>query len=192
MLSVPNSTAGFRWRFWNNFVSVDPERVVIAEVIRPHGNRGELIVRAQTDVPGRMENLKDANAQLIDGSDVTIEIVGARPHKDNWILKLAGVDSIDGAQHFRGADLWVPLANRGRLTEGDFFRSDLIGCSVFDTTSGDRVGVVKGWQQYGGPPLMEVSANGREVLIPFVSSFCEVDLRQQTIRLEVPDGLLDL
>jgi 16S rRNA processing protein RimM len=151
-----------------------------------------VIAQSQTDVPGRMENLKNAKARLVDGSDASVEVLTARRHKENWILKFVGIDSIDAAERFRGAELWVPFANRGTLEEGDFFRWDLIGCSVFDSMSGSPVGVVKGWQQYGGPPLMEVNANGREVLIPFVSSFCEVDLRERIIRLEVPDGLLDL
>lgn len=166
--------------------------MVIAEVIRPHGNCGEVVARAQTDVPGRLENLKDAMARLADGRDAAVEIAASRRHKDNWILKFAGVDSIDAAEHLRGADLWVPLAKRGKLAEGDFFQSDLIGCSVFDRAAGRCVGVVSGWQQYGGPPLMEVSVSGREVLIPFVSELCDVDLLDRSIRMEVPDGLLDL
>lgn len=170
----------------------DRERVVVAELIRPHGNRGEMIVRAQTDVPGRIENLKNANVRLADGRDASVEIVAARHHKDNWILKFAGVDSIDAAERFRGADLWIPFESRGMLPEGDFFQSDLIGCGVFDSMSGRRVGVVRGWQQYGGPPLMEVSGDGREVLIPFIRSLCEVDLGQRSIRVELPGGLLDL
>ena len=36
----------------------------------PARNRGEVIARSQTDVPGRLETLKQAQAQLADGSDV--------------------------------------------------------------------------------------------------------------------------
>lgn len=171
---------------------MDSERVVIAEIIRPHGNRGEVIAQAQTDVPGRIENLKNANVRFVDGRDGSVEIVTAKRHKDSWILKLVGVDSIDAAERFRGADLWVPFADRGMLAEGDFFRSDLIGCVVVAGPSRKELGVVKGWQQYGGPPLMEVNVNGRDVLIPFVSALCEVDLVHRTIHVELPDGLLDL
>ena len=45
--------------------------MVIAEIIRPHGNRGEVVVRAQSDVPGRLENLKDATARLSEVSAVS-------------------------------------------------------------------------------------------------------------------------
>lgn len=171
---------------------MQPERVVLAEILRPRGNRGEVLARSQTDVPGRLEHLKSATAQLAGGADVPVEIAAAWRHKGDWVLKFAGVDSIDAAERFRGADLWVPFANRGALAEGDFFEWDLIGCDVIDSATGDRVGRVDGWQRHGAAPLMEVRNERRKVLIPFVSALCEVDLAARTIRVEIPEGLLDL
>lgn len=171
---------------------MDRERAVVAEILRPRGNRGELLVRSETDVPGRLETLSHARARLRDGSDVAVEIVEAWQHKGDWVLKFSGVDSIDAADRFRGADLWVPAAERGVLPEGDFFQSDLIDCQVVDKATGDCIGTVAGWQQYGGPPLMEVLSGGREVLIPFVASMCQVDLAARLIRIDVPEGLLEL
>lgn len=169
-----------------------PARVVIAEILRPRGNRGEVLARSQTDVPGRLEHLKSATAQLAGGADVPVEVASAWRHKDDWVLKLAGVDSIDAAERFRGADLWVPFANRGTLAEGDFFEWDLIGCDVLNNATGERVGRVEGWQRHGAAPLMEVWDGRRKVLIPFVSALCEVDLAAHAIRAEIPEGLLDL
>jgi 16S rRNA processing protein RimM len=151
-----------------------------------------MLVAAQTDVPGRIEQLKSATARLTDGSDVSVEIREAWRHRDYWVMKFAGVDSIEAAERFRRADLWVPLADRGILAEGDFFRSDLVGCQVFDRATGELLGTVAGWQQYGGPPLMEVTVRGREVLIPFVQALCDVDLGQRSVRVDLPEGLLDL
>jgi 16S rRNA processing protein RimM len=172
---------------------MDRERVVVAEILRPRGNRGEILVKSQTDVPGRLENLRQAVARLADGSDVPVEVTAAWAHKGEWVLKLAGIDSIDAAERFRRADLWVPLPDRGKLPEGEFFQSDLVGFNVTDATTGKWLGDVAGWQQYGGPPLMEVSVDGREVLIPFVSSMCRhIDLAARIITVELPEGLLDL
>jgi len=168
------------------------ERVIIAEILRPRGTRGELIAHSETDVPGRLETLGKATVRLQDGADVPVEIADAWTHKGDWILKLAGIDSIDAANRFRRAELWVPISERAELPPGEFFRSDLIDCAVIDKVTGDCVGRVQGWQQYGGPPLMETTVNGREVLIPFVVSNCEVDLAARSIRIELPAGLLDL
>jgi 16S rRNA processing protein RimM len=172
---------------------MDGERVVVAEVLRPRGNRGEVLAKSQSDVPGRLENLKRAVARLADGSEIPIEITEAWPHRGDWVLKFAGVDSISAAERFRKADLWLSLPDRGTLPEGEFFQADLIGCAIMDAATNKCLGAVAGWQQYGGPPLMEVSVEGREVLIPFVSSICRhVDLAARTITVELPEGLLDL
>jgi 16S rRNA processing protein RimM len=172
---------------------MDLERVVVAEILRPRGNRGEVLARSQTDVPGRLENLKRAVARLADGSDLQIEIAAAWVHKGDWVLKFVGIDSIDAAERFRRADLWVSLPNRGTLPEGEFFQADLIGCIVKDAATGKPLGAVTGWQQYGGPPLMELSVDDREVLVPFVSSICRnIDLTARTITVELPQGLLNL
>jgi 16S rRNA processing protein RimM len=109
------------------------------------------------------------------------------------VFKFAGVDSIDAAERFRRADLWVSLPDRGTLPEGEFFQSDLIGCGVTDAATGKCLGSILGWQQYGGPPLMELTVNGREVLVPFVSPICKrVDLAARTVTVDLPEGLLDL
>lgn len=170
-----------------------PDRVVIAEVLRPRGSRGEVLIRSQSDVPGRFEQLKSAQARLPDGSNVAVEIAHAWMHDGEWVMKFAGVDSISAAEHFRGADLWIPPEQRGTLPEGEFFESDLIGCLLVDAATGAELGRLEGWQACSGPPLMQLTRDGREVLIPFVPAICrEINLAAQTIRVELPEGLLDL
>jgi len=171
---------------------MDRDRIVIAEILRPRGNRGEVCARSQTDVPGRLEGLKRAHARLADGSDLDVELAEAWMHRGDWVLKFAGIDTITEAERFRGADLWVPVAERGKLGEGDWFRSDLVGCTVIDEPSGKILGTIEGWQQFGGPPLLEVDIDGREVLIPFVPSICQVKMAERAVLVNVPDGLLDL
>ena len=173
-------------------MAANRERVVVAEILRPRGNRGEVLARSQTDVPGRIETLQKAFAQLADGSDISVEIAESWRQQGNWVLRFAGIDSIDAAERFRGADLWVAPEERPVLPEGEFFRSDLIGCSVMDRVTGKHLGTVEGWQQYGGPPLMEVKTRDREVLIPFTSPLCKVDLVAGIVQVDLPEGLLDL
>jgi 16S rRNA processing protein RimM len=165
---------------------------VLAEIFRPRGVRGELIARSLTDVPGRLEALKKANVRLASGSDREVVLENVWEHKGDWVLKFAGIDSMNAADEFRGSDLWVPVSERAALPDGEYYQSDLIGCEVVDRNNGRPVGVVEGWQQYGGPPLMEVTFEGRELLIPFLSSECQVDLGARVIRMSVPEGLLEL
>ncbi len=171
---------------------MDRDKVVLAEILRPRGIRGELVARSQTDVPGRLAGLKKAQVLLRDGSSSPVELEAAWEHKGGWVLKFSGVDSIETAERYRGADLWVHATERAKLGEGEYFQSDLIGCRLVDLATGECVGEIKGWQEYGGPPLMEVLTGGREQLVPFVSSLCQVDLDARTIRMDLPEGLLEL
>jgi 16S rRNA processing protein RimM len=172
--------------------SGENQRVVVAELHKPRGIRGELIGRSLTDVPGRFESLWNAHAHLTTGEDVPVALTSARPHKEDWLFKFAGVDSIEQANRFRGAELWVPPTERAELPSGEFFQSDLVGLQVIDVSSGKPLGEVEDLQQYGGPPLLVLMFEGREVLIPFVPEICNVDLAAKVIRATLPDGLLEL
>lgn len=170
----------------------ESQRVVVAEILKPRGLRGEMIARSQTDIPRRLETLRQAHAHLKSGEDVPVELIEAWTHKDDWVLKFAGVDSVEQAERFRGADVWVPLTERSELPGGEFFQSDLVGLPVIDAVSAKAFGVVEDVQQYGGPPLLVLQCEGREVLIPFVPAICRVDLVGKVIRATLPDGLLEL
>jgi 16S rRNA processing protein RimM len=172
---------------------MDDERVVVAEVLRERGTSGEVLARSVSDVPGRMETLRHAHLRFPDGSDQAVTVESAWLHKESWVLKFVGVDSIDAAKRLRGVDLWVPREQRGALPEGEYFQSDLIGCAVRDGKDGRVVGVVDGFEQYGGPPLLSVKSEKGEVLIPFVPAICfAVDLDRRAISVDLPEGLLDL
>ena len=172
---------------------MDASRVVIADILRVRGIRGEVVARSQTDVPGRFQNLKGAQIRLADGMDLSVELESAWEHKGDWVLKFQGIDSIEAAERMRGAELWVAPEKRGQLAAGEYFQSDLLGCQVVEKGTGKVLGVVEGWQQYGGPPLLEVRHGGGEALIPFVSAICQdVDLDARLIRVELPEGLLEL
>jgi 16S rRNA processing protein RimM len=152
-----------------------------------------VLVDSLTDVPGRLENLKDGTVRLANGNDVAVMIEQSWRHADHWVMKFAGIDSIEAAERFRGGELWIPTRDRGVLPTGEYFRTDLLGCVIRDEAQRLDVGSVVGFQQYGGPLLLEVNANGREILIPFVPDICRrVDLESKVIEASLPDGLLDL
>jgi 16S rRNA processing protein RimM len=101
------------------------------------------------------------------------------------------VDSMEAAEKLRGADVQVPKSERIELEPGEYFHSDLIGCEVRERVSGRVVGKVTNFEEYGGPPLLEID-KGR-LLIPFVKQIC-VDIRPQdgVILADIPEGLEDI
>ncbi len=113
-------------------------------------------------------------------------------HGDHLIFKFKGVDTISDAERLAGTDVSIPMEKRAQVAEGEYYQSDLVGCEVF---YGVRLlGTVAGWQETGGPVLVEVTtAQGKELLIPFAKAiFTKIDLEQRRIEVKLPDGLLDL
>lgn len=109
------------------------------------------------------------------------------------VLKFAGIDSISDAEAWEHAEILVPVAELARPAEGEFLHSELIGCVVWDEDKDQALGTVSGVQDYGGAPLLEVDASGREVLVPLAHSICrEIDVAHKIIRAKLPAGLTEL
>lgn len=160
----------------------EPALVTIAEIVRARGNKGEVAAIPLSDNPERIRRA------IVNGQ--TYEVENVWRHGDHVIFKFRGVDSIDSAEALAGADIMIPVEERAALPEGEYFQTDLVGCAVV-TREGVTVGTVTGWQEYGGPPLLEVDAHGKEALIPFAKSICvNIDLGSRRITVDLPEGLL--
>jgi 16S rRNA processing protein RimM len=161
--------------------------VSVAVLGRPRGNRGELTAESLSSRPERFARLKDVRL-VGDGSAYQVEEVWE--HAGALVFKFLGVDSISDAEKLRGAEVQVPQAERVALEPGEYFHSDLIGCEVRDRVSGRVIGRVTNFEEYGGPPLIEIDGG---MLIPFVKAIC-VDIRPQEklIQVDLPDGLEEL
>lgn len=162
---------------------------IVAQVLRPHGRRGEVVLRPLTD---HLETLTGA-ARVYLGLTATepAEVERIRLHKGSPLLKLAGVNDMDGAQALKGTQVCLPKEDLVPLQEGEYFLHDLIGLTVLDH-SGREVGPVEHILETGGPPLLNgPGRGGKAFLVPFAGgTIDEVDLEKGTIRLVDLPGLL--
>jgi 16S rRNA processing protein RimM len=166
---------------------LDTDWVTIAILGRPRGNRGEVTAVPLSSKPERFGNLREV---YLFGAGQRFEVESTWEHDGRLIFKFSGVDTITDAESLRGAEVRVPRAERVALEPGEYFESDLVGCEVVDTRSGQPLGVVTGWQDTGGPGLLEV---GETLLIPFARSICvEIDTAGRRIAVDLPEGLKDL
>jgi 16S rRNA processing protein RimM len=157
--------------------------------VKPRGNKGELTAVSLSSKPDRFAGLTKVHL-FGAGSEYAAEYTVERvwDHDGTLIFKFAGVDSINDAEKLRGAEVRVPLEERVALDEGEYFQSDLMGFEIRDLATNRLIGLVTGWEEYGGPSLLEVDS-GR-ILIPFVKEICpEIDLAARAIRVRLPAGL---
>lgn len=165
--------------------------IAVGKLTRVRGNRGELLGEIYSSQPGRAEKLKDVTLEA-GGRRLPVRIEQLWHHEGRPVFKFAGIDSISDAEPWAGADVWAPESERIEPEEGEYSHADLIGCSVIGDD--EKIGVVKGVEDYGGPSTLKVEAtDGREILVPFVHSICrEIDVAAKIIRVDLPDGLLEL
>jgi len=165
--------------------------VAVGRILRPHGNRGQVVVLPETDFAekrfGTGETVFACRAETIERLVVTT----SREHAGRWIVGFDGLGSIDDAVAWRGQELRVTAESLHTLGPGAFYVHDLVGCEV-RTVSGQRVGLVERVDTATGVPVLVVSGRG-EVLVPFVDAICrEVDPGSRRIVIDPPDGLIEL
>src|SRR6185369_7170211 len=112
---------------------VDPSeqhaRVAVGRIVRPRGIRGEVIAEIYSQQPGRAEKLKEVTLES-NGRRQAFAVEEVWHHDGKPIFKFAGIDSIDDASEWAGADMLVPESERARPEPGEYSYADLIGCTV--------------------------------------------------------------
>lgn len=164
--------------------------VAIARVVKPRALKGEVIAEILTDFPERFEGLEAVTAIASSGDrrELTIE--------EHWfqsgriVLKFAEINSIEEAEELRNVEICVPESEAVQLDDGEYFDWELAGCRV-ETLDGQQIGRVRELMRTGGTELLVVDGE-KEYLIPFAEAICtEVDIENQIIRIDPPDGLLE-
>ena len=175
----------------------EPDFLIVGTVQKPHGVKGELFVRLETDRPaaayaaGRALRLGDAGGRPT-GETLTVE--RARAFKGGMLLKAAELGGRDEAlEGLRGRTLLIPRDEAEAPAEDEVFYHQLLGMRVVTAAEGE-IGVVA--EVYDAPtgPLLSVAREGRqELLIPFVrETIRRADAAEKVLELDLPAGLLEL
>ncbi len=166
--------------------------MLVGLVVRPHGVRGEVKVEVHSDVPGRFDPGSELLLQAAGGTSRTVRIAGFRPSRGGGILRLDGYLTREHAEALRGARLEVPLAQVPTPPAGQYYHFQLVGCRCRDAEHGN-LGEVTAVVEDGGGILLEVTAAGRTLPVPFVDAFLDsVDVAGKVIHLRLPTGLVTI
>lgn len=189
--------------------------VLVARIIRPRGNKGEVLAELFTDFPARLSSRLEIFLRQNQGEPRAIGLQNFwadRNHPGHGIFHFEGCSSIDAAEKLRGYDVLIPLADRVKLPSGKYFVSDLIGCSVFENPLAEPklsspacameeapclVGTVRDvffpGEGTAGTPLLEVETAAGELLVPLAEDICRrIDVAARRIDVTLPEGLSDL
>ncbi len=164
------------------------DRIVVGQVRRPVGLRGELIVEPTGDDRARFS--PGARVQAEGEPPVELTVQASRPSRDVLAVRFEGVESVEEAERFRGRVLTVAAQNLPELPPGVYYQFEILGCEVLDG-DGRRLGTVEQILETGGNDVYCVREGSEEVLVPAVPEFiAEVDRENRRIRLTVPRSAL--
>lgn len=165
--------------------------VPLGEIVTTHGLNGWLKLNPY--------NL-DSTA-LVSGAEVIIEKAGKQTahrveainrHRNQLLVKLEDIASIDAASRHVGATLCVCEAALVALEPGQYYHYQVVGFEVHDP-SGARIGTISATMSTPGGELYVIQGPEKEHLIPAVKEFIEkVDFTARQMIINPPDGLLDL
>jgi len=189
----------------------------VARILRARGNKGEVAAEILTDFPERLTKLREVFvARVNEKGEPRPMVVKAcwlsQNHRGQAVFHFEGVSSISEAERLRGLEVLLPIEQRVALPSGQYFVSDLIGCSVFENPvegftvssspcylaeSPALLGTVRDVQFPGeettGTAILEVGTSSGEVLIPLAADICtRINTAERRIDVALPEGLRDL
>ena len=186
--------------------------LVVGQIGKPHGIRGEVSVAVRTDEPEerfvagavfttevpRDRRVSTGPARPVSAfeykvpAELTLESL--RWHQGRVIAQFAGVHDRNVAEALRGVLLQVDSASVAEPDDPDEFHDhQLVGLSVV-SVGGDVLGEVDRIDHAPASDLIVLKQpDGRSALIPFVSQIVPtVDLAGGRVLVDLPEGLLDL
>ena len=159
------------------------EYLLIGEITKPQGVRGELKLRPITCDPGRFDGLKTAYVKDGEGyRPVSISV--RKADADAVYLRMDGVETRNDAELMRGTALYIDRAHAVQLDEDSTFLCDLIGLRGV-CTDGSEVGKLIEVMQPGGNDVYVFKGAKGEVQVPALKSVVmNVDLSDGVMLLD--------
>lgn len=170
--------------------------LVVGRVVKAHGITGEIVVEVRTDDPdARFAPGVALRGRARGGSERPFTVESVREHGGRLLVRLTGVADRNSADELRGTVFVVDTADLPAIDDPDeFYDHELEGLRMV-CADGTPVGKVSEVLHTAAGELLAVTADadGREVLVPFVSAIVtSVSREDATIVIDPPDGLLDL
>jgi 16S rRNA processing protein RimM len=150
----------------------------MGRIIGSYGVRGWVKV-----VPdgGAAEGLAAAKEWWI--GDKAYKVV-AKVHSSTVVAQLNGVATREEALALKGSKVSVRREALADPGEGHYYHADLLGLEVVNE-SGEVLGTIKRLFSNGAQDVMEVSDNGKQRLLPWVSTVVKkVDLQERKVHVE--------
>ncbi len=154
-----------------------------------HGIRGEMRLDAWSDSPEFMTGFKTLYLNA-EGTEKWTKVT-CRPHKNIAIVKVAGIDTVEQAEKFRGKMVYISRKD-AKLPKGKYFVQDLLGCAVLDADNGKLYGEISDVSKTGANDVWHIKNGENEYLIPVIDDVViNVDVENNKVEIRPLKGIFD-
>lgn len=162
----------------------------IGQIVNHFGIKGMVKVNPFTDDISQFETLKKLLLEK-DGKLVEIQIEEVKYSKNQILLKLKGIDTIEEAEKYRNCYLKIARKDARKLPEGTYFIADLLGLPVY-TEEGILLGNVDDIYNSGASDIYVVKDSvGKQILLPATKEVIkQVDVENEKIVVHLLKGLV--
>jgi 16S rRNA processing protein RimM len=170
-----------------------PENLLLAgEIVRPHGLDGRLKIRSYVQSEKSFLQSGVVFLKPRSGGTRAFTVSSVKPHKNNVLLTLKGLDSLEEAEEYRGAAVFIRRDSLVQEETDEYFWFDLIGLEVYLDT-GKYIGTIHHILPTGSNDVYVVREGETEVLVPAIHEVVkEIDLDARKMIITEMEGLLDL
>ena len=166
------------------------EYIEIGQIVNTNGLKGVVKVNPFTDDISKFEDLKYVYIQLKNELK-KVKIEQVRYNKNQVLLKLEGIDSIEEAEKYRNFYLKTEKESQEALGEDTYYIVDLIGLDVYSDKN-EYLGKIEDVFPTGSNDVYVVKDNlGKQILIPAIADVVkEVDLKNKKMTINLIPGLI--
>ncbi len=164
------------------------DMICVGAIAGSYGVRGEVRIKSFCAVPEEIETYSPLSTE---NGDTTYSITLTRAIKNGFCARVIGVETKEQADALKGVQLFAPRSSLPNLPDDEYYHTDLVGISVYDT-GGALLGQVRSVQNHGASDLLEIQGEGLKstVLLPFtLAAVPTVDMEQGRIIADPPEGL---
>ncbi len=157
------------------------ERLVVGIVRTSHGIKGYVKVMSLSGEYRHFLNMKEV-CLVKDNVEKDYRIEEVKPASKDVLIKFEGIDTPEDGKRLAGAEIWVEREHAAPLDTGEFYVSDIVGCSLM--FNGEKVGSVISVIGNGISDLLEVRSENGIRIVPLTEQFVGV--------IDVDKGVIEL
>ena len=163
--------------------------LLVGEVVKPHGLRGEVAVKVFSDNPVRFAPRSELAMGLEPDKTVPTRVVASRQQAAGLLVCFEGCEDRNQAEALRGQLLFVFDQELHDLGPDAYWAHELVGSQV-NSLQGAKLGWVSEVLERAGQDLFVVQTGSAEVLLPAAKDLIKsIDTKAKLVVADPPPGL---